>query len=574
MSKKYKKILTLEQLLQFCQTQNFVRFSSKDSGYQLAVNIPTTFEVEENVDESHRGMMKLKFKMFHDGINRNGSKVPHDSADRAMKTIPDRPVLAAIHQLDNGEWDFEAHEMELVENDDGEIEINYIEKQVGSFSSEPAFWEHDDKVDKDFVCAYAYIPREYTKTCEIIERKKGTKNSVELSIDELSYDANDKCLVLEEFYVSGSTLLGCEKDGTEIGEGMLGSRADIVEFSKDVNSVFFSSEEKIIAMLENLDTKISNLAINNSKEGGQKTVSKFEELLAKYGKTIEDIDFEYEGLSDEELEAKFAEVFADGDDLDTSSEDNSEDNNSDDKTDDSKDSSEGNSDAKADDSNTDGDSENNVLQKQQEDDDSSEGTSKKKTDEFALSLQEKVNALYELVCSTYEEADNEWYGLTCYENPNYVIMHGYFNGRHYKQNYKVENDEYSLVGDRVQVYEQFLTQEEVDALAEMKANYQALVDFKDKVEKSEFEAKKNELLEDKKYSVIKDTEAYKALVKEAEKYSLEELETKLKLIVADFALENGNFSKYNEQKSGKMFNIPSKSENSLTSKYGGIFLDK
>ena len=29
-----------------------------------------------------------------------------------MNTIADRPVLAAIHQLDDGSWDFEGHEME------------------------------------------------------------------------------------------------------------------------------------------------------------------------------------------------------------------------------------------------------------------------------------------------------------------------------------------------------------------------------------------------------------------------------------------------------------------------------
>lgn len=565
MSKKFKKILTIEQLVQFCQTQNFVRFSSKESGYQLAVNVPTTFEVVENVDDAHRGMMKLKFKLFHDGINRNGSKVPHDSAERAMKTIPDRPVLAAIHQLDNGEWDFQAHEMEFVENEDGEIEINYIEKQVGSFSSESAFWEHDDKVDKDFVCAYAYIPKDYTKTCEIIEQKNGTKNSVELSIDELSYDAKDKCLVLEEFYVSGSTLLGREKDGTEIGEGMLGSRADIAEFSKDVNSAFFSSEEKIIAMLENLDNKISNLTIKDSKEGGNR-VSKFNELLAKYGKTVEDVTFDYEGLSDEELEAKFAEVFAD-DDPDTSSGEGNEDNNTDDEGDNSSTENEGENSEDSD------GSEDGVPPVVQEDDDNSTG-SKKTTNDFALSLQDKVSALYNLVCSTYEEADNEWYGVTCYENPNYVVMHGYFKGNHYKQNYKVENDEYSLVGDRVQVYEQFLTQEEIDALAEMKSNYSALVEFKENVEKAQLEAQRKELLDNERFNVIKDTDSYKELVKDAEKYSVEELETKLKLIVADYALGNGSFSKFNAQKGGKMFTVPTKSENTITSKYGGIFVEK
>lgn len=36
---------------------------------------------------------------------------------------------------------------------------------------------------------------------------------------------------------------------------------------------------------------------------------KFEELLSKYNKAVEDITFEYDSLTDEELEAKFEEEF-------------------------------------------------------------------------------------------------------------------------------------------------------------------------------------------------------------------------------------------------------------------------
>ena len=38
-------------------------------------------------------------------------------------------------------------------------------------------------------------------------------------------------------------------------------------------------------------------------------MTKFEELLKKYNKTVEDITFEYEGLSDEELEEVFSTTF-------------------------------------------------------------------------------------------------------------------------------------------------------------------------------------------------------------------------------------------------------------------------
>jgi len=45
--------------------------------------------------------------------------------------------------------------------------------------------------------------------------------------------------------VSASTLLGSYDDGTEVAEGMLGSRADIVDFSEKNNSVLSDRQELI-----------------------------------------------------------------------------------------------------------------------------------------------------------------------------------------------------------------------------------------------------------------------------------------------------------------------------------------
>ena len=75
MSKIMKKILTVDDLIKFCQEQKFAKFSSKETGYQLAVKVPTTFEVDDNVDANHRDMLRIKIKIFHTGIIRNNSKV-------------------------------------------------------------------------------------------------------------------------------------------------------------------------------------------------------------------------------------------------------------------------------------------------------------------------------------------------------------------------------------------------------------------------------------------------------------------------------------------------------------------
>ena len=557
-----KKILTEDDLLQFCQEQKFAKFSSKDTGYQLALKVPTTFEVDDTVDENHRGMMRLKFRIFHTGLNRNKSYVSKDAAEKAMNTIADRPVLAAIHQLDDGSWDFEGHEMEVVKDEKGNEELRYIESQVGSFSSEPAFWEHDDNLDKDYVCAYAYISEEYTKACEIIRAKQGSKNSCELFIDELSYNAKEKYLELNDFYVNASTLLGSHDDGTEIQEGMEGSRADIADFSVNNNSVKFDKNEKLIELLENLNKTLSNFnkeqtpVQTQSKEGGTNNkMTKFEELLAKYGKTAEDVTFDYTEMSDEELEAKFAEMFDD----DNSDGDNLDNGESGEPSNDGEGEGEGASDP-------DGDEGKNISK--------NELFNKL----FEISFDEIRYALNNL-CSVYRN-DSEWcYVSQVYEN--YFIMEDWDSDKYYKQSYEKDGDNISLSGERIEMFAMLLTESEKLAIEDMRSNYAVLKEFKETVEKNELHAQKEAIINADNYSVLteKDSEGnyvnadFAELVKTMDNYSVEDFETKVKVMHSDYMSAHANFSSVDTKKNTNSVKILTNMNKKSKPKknYGNLF---
>ena len=137
-------------------------------------------------------------------------------------------------------------------------------------------------------------------------RKNGTKVSVELAVNEMSFNATSKVLELTDVVILGATLLGKDPETLkDVGEGMKNARLDIADFSTKNNSVFTDYENQMIEFqerLEKLETacfnKDQNLGQNNEKEGGNETnMNKFEELLAKYGKTAEDIKFDYAELS-------------------------------------------------------------------------------------------------------------------------------------------------------------------------------------------------------------------------------------------------------------------------------------
>lgn len=542
-----KRILTEDDLLRFCQEQKFTKFNSEDTGYQLALKVPTTFEIDNAVDDNHRGMMKLKIRIFHTGLNRNKSYVSKASAEKAMNTIADRPILAAIHQLDDGTWDFKGHEVEIVKNDKGNEELRYIESQVGSFSSTPAFWEHDDDLDKDYVCAYAYVSENYTKTCEIIRAKQGTKNSCELFINDLSYNAKEKYLELNDFYVNGSTLLGSEDDGTEIREGMEGSRADIVDFSVENNSIKYDRDEKLIEVLENLNKTISNFdskpnyVQEKTKKGGNEgKMKKFEELLDKYGKTAEDVTFDYEGMSDAELEEKFMEMFG-SDNADQ----------------------------------TGINSNNNVK----EGGESQQYENLVRT--YEISHEDVRYALYKLL-APFEDADNEYYYISnVYDS--YFVYEGYCVDKIYRQNYIKDEDSVEFEGERIELFRELLTASEKAELESMRSNYAELKSFKDVTEDNARRAKKEDIINAEKYSILskKDSDGnymnadFAELVASMNDYSVEEFETKVKVLHSDFVAEHSSFAAKETQiekpaATKKLFTNP-ESKNTKTSRYGKLF---
>lgn len=530
-----KKILTMADLVRFCEEQKLYKFSSKQSGYQLCVHIPSLFEVQE--DDSRRGLLKLKIKVFHIGLNRNGSYVSEESAKKAMPSLKNRPVLANIHKLDNGDWDFLSHDMTIGQDEDGNEEITYIEKQVGSFTEDDPFLEYDTDTDKTYVVAYAVIPREYTKAAEILERKNGTKNSCELFIDEFSYNAKEKYLSLDDFYVSASTLLGSRNDGTEIQEGMVGSRADITDFSAENNSLIEKdySNKKVIELLEGIYSNISGLNINNNfEEGGNKKV-KFDELLTKYNVSKDDINFDYESLSDEELEYKFAELFGENNTVgfDATSDYNEDSINA----------------TKF------GYSRNGIAV------------------DFELSHEDIRYALYNLI-SQYDELDNDWYFIDSVFDDHF-IMRNWDGDKIFGQKYIKDGDNISFDGERWELYQELLTASEKASLDEMRKNYSLVCDELQKYHNAEFAERKKDILNDTAYDKIRETENFKELTENIDNFSVEELQSRTDALLLSYIKSNVNFASNETTPKKNKVHIPFNNKTEMKkSPYGNLFADE
>lgn len=570
-----KKIMTLDNLYKFFVEQNkSFNFSSKESGQPIVVTTNGNFAEEQNDDIP--GMLKLKLKNCHIDTNRNGSHISKENMEKAMPTLKYRPILAYIHELPDGTKDFYAHNIQIEEDENGDAQVVYLEKQVGCFTAEDPWLEYDEEMDKTYVMAYAVIPEEYTEAADIIRRKNGTKVSTELVINELSYNAKEKYLDLTDFYFGATTLLGKDEDGNPIGEGMLGARADIADFCQ--KEPVFNYQEKLVEILDKLDSTLSNFNKNNTEKGVRREMNHFEELLEKYGFTAEELDFDYENMSDEQLDAAFEEFknkkYAD-DDGDAGS--------------DTGDAGETDPSAGEGDGEGTGSTDPQPAEpepSEDEDPEDGEGTSteddesKKKGENFVKNFKIEIShediryALYNLL-GEYEETDNEWYGIYAVYD-NYFIMQGWFNGKFYKQGYAIDGENVSLDGERTELFQMLLTESEkiaVDKLrgdyAELEAKYNELKTFKDSYDAAEQKAAKDAIFSDEAYDSIRESDEFKALMNDSEKYSVEEIQNKCDLLFAA-SVKKAQFAAKDKKSHSLGFNF-SKKEDKKASAYGNLF---
>ena len=553
------KILTIEDLIKFCRTNKMYTFSSKELGKPIVVQSIQDFS-SADIEESDDGKLYCKVRVCHTLLNRNKSFISEESMKQAMPTLKYSPLLAKIHQLDDGTWDFHAHDCHMETDEDGNEYVVYDEQQIGTFTADEPYLEYDEKLDKTYVVARVAIPEEYTRAADIIRSKKGTKVSCELIIYECSYNAKEKYLQLDNFRFNGCACLGSEKDGTPIGEGMLGSKLTLEDFSEDNNSlVKFSNQlNEMQAKLNELEARFIINNTNGKEETRVEMNENFDEVTEteKVTETEETTEEEVTVTENESEET-----------VDETSEDETID--------------EENSEETTDESDEETEDEESTVKEDNACGGGGSGTTKKKkkknsvenepmTKTYEISHDDIRYALYNLL-SSYEESDNDWYYITgVYDS--YFVYESWNGGKIYGQKYTKDNDNVAFDGERYTLHKEYLTDSEYAELQSMRSNYAALKEFKETTEKNELHAKREEILNSEKYEAVSDTEAFKELVKNMDNYSLEELEKEAKIIFADnFNMETFAVHAEKAQKNSTVKVFANVNKSKKDSRYGNLF---
>lgn len=510
--------------------------------------------------------------------------------------MKDRPIMADIVDVEdkNGNIvkDFSGHSMYYDEEKNKTV---YVEIPVGHvINPENIRVEYDEEYQRNFALADCVIYEEYTDTCDILRRREKVDCSVELCVREMSFDSSTKELRLDDYYVQGITLLG-----ESVLPGMKGSNVTLKDFSMENNSIYFDKKQLISEVTSAVIKQLSDKKAfaENSKEGGKpKEMDKFNELLEKYNKTVDDITFDYNDMSDEELEAAFVSTFESVEDSEDSSSEESKNSNEEENSvvetesaekateDDSEVTENSTSEDFADDDPAEETTDDEHQSTSAIEDEDSTGTRVENSltysviidgvkKDFAISLADKINAITTLVNDTYSESDNTWYYCDVFEDDGrYCVMHDFWGDRHYRQEYSVKKDVYSLKGDRVQVYAQYLTSDEIAKLDKMKSDFSSIESELNSYKDKELHSQREAILASEDYSVMADFADFKDLKEHMDEYTVDELTNKADLVYAKFMKSNySTFSAKPEKKRSMVFMTSGSNSEEERLPYGGLF---
>lgn len=158
-------------------------------------------------------LMKVKILVQHDGKNKNGSKFSLDAIKKAESSIKNIPILAYIKQDDDGEVDFDEHNIitKLTSTDDGlKLTTYYLEKPIGLIpeSTEIEYVKQDGHT---YLQVTGFIWKRYSNEAyEILNQCEEKGTSMEIEVFSGAKDEEDGFYDILDYQFLGITCLGSD----------------------------------------------------------------------------------------------------------------------------------------------------------------------------------------------------------------------------------------------------------------------------------------------------------------------------------------------------------------------------
>lgn len=497
-------------------------------------------EVDDNFD---KGVIAIAYP----GKNRNRSNISKASFEKALPSLKNKPIVGRFIPEEN---DFGGHDVDLaVDPETNETDLVNVTVPFGVVpESAKQYWEtitEEDGTEREYLFTEAlFWKRQYGY--KTLKQKKRLHQSMEINVFEYNIGDDGYCNI-EDFEWSALCILG---DNVE----PCFESASVQLFSVQNNAVYSTQFAQMLKDLEALSKTIT------FTEGGNDNTM---DTITEATETIEVAATEFE--TTEEIVESTATV-----ETEPTSTDASESNST--EVEDSA--------VVVDEPSEEGAADDDTVVASTETEESGEADEAPQfVKKFELPHDELRHKIYEAL-APFEASTGDWYLIeSVYDQ--YVIVHvttyseTVCTTKYMKWEYTKDDNGVTLMGTPVEVYGQWLTAEERDALEQLRSDYntvvaenETLLAYKAETEAVQINAQKDELYAQWAPLIGVESDSYKDLLTKRDEFTVDQLSMALKIAYADL---NAKFTQKSKTTDNVTLARVSVSTQHEDLPYGGLF---
>lgn len=241
-------------------------------------------------------------RIAYTGRNRNNTFISKTAFEAALASLRYCPLVC---RYDPEQDIIGSHDTELIKREDGVFLINATHP-VGFVPDEAEpFWEtveEDDGSIHEYLCTQVLLWKRQP-AYQKIKSDGVVKHSMELHIQD-GHMGSDKVYYIERFEFTALCLLGTAEPCFE------SSALEVFAFS-DFKAQYVEMMQEFKATLKTVDPSCEvDIHPHNFSEGGKQELQEKTDLLNEYGVTAEQLSFDIESISIDELKCALEELKA------------------------------------------------------------------------------------------------------------------------------------------------------------------------------------------------------------------------------------------------------------------------
>lgn len=272
------------------------RVVKEDLSKSLWLDYPSAIT---DIAEQNKSFDACMIRVMYTGKNRNKTSISKAAVERALPTIYNCPIVCNYNIEEDT---IGGHDVDVVSTDEGVRLINLTDA-IGVIPAGAEYhWEEicDGNETHEYLCIGGLLWKR-TPAYEKIKRDGVSGQSMEINVERGQsvdgyYEIND--FSFTALCILGDDVTPCFENASietfSLGLYKKNFTLMMEDFKREYSTVMTASADDIY---------------KDSLEGGNGKVN-IDEMMAKYGLSAEDINFDTAEMSAEELEAKFNEIAA------------------------------------------------------------------------------------------------------------------------------------------------------------------------------------------------------------------------------------------------------------------------